>query len=120
MRSRLVAEITRSRTEYSFSPPTRRASRVFEEAQQLRLQRNIHLTDFVKEEGAAIGLFDETGTGLVGACESPLLGTEQFGFERDPGIAAQFNVTKGPPCPASCRAAETVPCPRRTLRARGP
>ena len=54
----------------------------FEDAQQLCLQGQRHVADFVKEQRSAGGLFDAAGTRAVGAGEGALVMAEKFAFQQ--------------------------------------
>ena len=53
----------------------------FEHAQQLDLERERHLADFVEEQRAAIGLFEDPEMTRGRAGEAAAFMSEQFGFD---------------------------------------
>ena len=55
---------------------------VFKNAQELGLQWQRHVTDFVKEQRAALGKLHPSLTGLVGTGERAFLMAENFRFEQ--------------------------------------
>ncbi len=55
---------------------------VFQHAQQLGLQRQRHVADFVEEQGAAVGIFETALAHLVGAGEGAGLVAEQLVVEQ--------------------------------------
>ena len=55
---------------------------LLQKLQQLDLKRRFHVADFVQEQGAAVGRFDQADLALPGVGESALLVAEEFGFEQ--------------------------------------
>jgi hypothetical protein len=53
----------------------------FEEAEDFGLEGGVEVADFIEEEGAAGGLFDEAGAGFEGAGEGAFGDAEELGFE---------------------------------------
>ena len=80
--SRLVAQTKRTSTCRSRVSPTRRKVPVCDEAQQLGLQREIHLADFVEEQRAAVGELRRARAVFVRAGEGALHVAEDFAFHQ--------------------------------------
>ena len=57
----------------------------FEEAQEFGLEAQVEFPDFVEEERAVVGLFDEAGAGLDGAGVGAFFRAEELGFEEVAG-----------------------------------
>ncbi len=57
-------------------------------AQQLHLERRRGLTDFIKEDSAAVSDLEQPDSILIGAGERALLATEQFAFQQFVGQRA--------------------------------
>ena len=64
-------------------------------AQQLGLQRQGHLGDFIQQQGAALGLLELARVGLRGAGEGALLMAEQHGFEHRLGDGCTVDGNEG-------------------------
>ena len=70
-----------------------------QEAQQLDLERQRHVADFVEEQGAAGGLFDLAGRRLHRAGERTLFVAEQFAFEQSFGDGGAVDRDEGTGAP---------------------
>jgi hypothetical protein len=68
---------------------------VFQHPQQFRLDLQGNLTDFVEENGAAVGLFEPADTLLVGAGKRPFFMAEKFASKSVSGMLAQLILMKG-------------------------
>src|SRR3546814_4923393 len=58
---------------------------LLDRAQQLGLQADIHLADFVEQQGAAVGLLELADAARHRAGKGTLLVAEQFGFQQGIG-----------------------------------
>ena len=82
-----VAVARRDHLEVDFQfPVTAHAAdpAVLDGLEQFRLEIQVQLAEFVKKQGAAIGLLDEPPPPVPGAREGPCLVAEQFGLEQFP------------------------------------
>ena len=62
---------------------------VFEDPQQLGLERRRHFANLVQEDRPLVGDFEQTALLLSGVGERPALVTEELGLEQRLGIAEQ-------------------------------
>ncbi len=78
----LVAAMTRTSTDCSLRPPSRRKRALLQHAQQLHLRGRRHLADFVEKERAAIGQLEAALAPIGGARERALLVPEDLALEQ--------------------------------------
>ncbi|OEZ82486.1 hypothetical protein JAB5_17410 [Janthinobacterium sp. HH103] len=70
---------------------------LFQHAQQPRLQGQRHFADFVEEQGAVVGRFEQPRMAAPArAREGPILVAEQFRFQQGLGDGAAIDGDKGP------------------------
>lgn len=67
-----------------------------EDAQQFDLNARFELADFVEQEGAGMGEFEEAGAGGIGTAESPALVPEKLGFHEVFGEGAAVEIHPRP------------------------
>src|SRR5438067_10911156 len=72
---------------------------IFERAQQLRLDGERELADFVEEEGSALSGLEHAGLGVDGAGEGAAHVAEQLALEKRVDDRGAVIVTKGRPRP---------------------
>ena len=83
---------------------------LLQDAQQLGLQLQRHISDFVQKQGAAVGLLKASDTLVEGAGESPPHMSKQLGFQQILGERAAANRYHGPAM-CTARAAISLPVP---------
>ena len=81
VKSRLVAEISRTLTLIGSLVPTRTISPVSSTRKQLDLDRDRHVADLVEEQRAAVGVLEPADAIAVGAGERPLDVAEELALQ---------------------------------------
>src|SRR5690554_940002 len=71
---------------------------VLKQLEQLCLQPQVHLSDLVEEQGAAIGRLSQTDTSLLGVSERALLVPEKLGFQQMHGDRSAVEFNEGSIC----------------------
>src|ERR1700689_1637750 len=79
------------------SEPVERRS--VQHAQQLDLRLNLQFADFIEEERALVGEFEQAGLGCIGTSKGSLFVTEQLAFDQVLGKRGAVDIDPGPAAP---------------------
>ena len=112
--SLLLAAMIRTSTLMSSRPPDPKELVVLQDVEELRLQTEGHLADFIEEQGAPVGELEPARLLLGGPREGPPFVAEQFRFEQLGRQGRAVDLQPGLRRPAR----EVVDCPRDHLFAR--
>ena len=116
-RSAFVAEMMRTFTRFVFDEPTRSISPISQNPEQLCLQVDGHVGDFVEKQRAAVGQFEAAHAIGLGVGECAFHVAEQLAFEDPSASPPALTVTSGfvdaLEIACSVRATTSLPVPVR-------